>query len=61
MAHQIIQTQAGYELVDQPEWNGYNNANEVSERDPFVSATDGEELMGEPTPSDGLAVVLPAK
>ena len=44
--------------MHEPEWNGNEQAKDISPRDPLVALAVGEELMRKRAPGDGLRVVL---
>ena len=51
---QVVGTQLWEKLVDKPERDGNKEANDVSPRDPLITLSGCEEVMGKATPCDGL-------
>ena len=50
----VIEADLGVHSVGEVEWERGKEANEVDKSHPFVSAADGEQLMGKTTPCHGL-------
>jgi hypothetical protein len=55
---QIIGAQFWEEPVDDPEWDGNKEAEDVGPRDPLVTFPIREEFVGKTSPGNGLRVVL---
>ena len=55
---QVVEPELREVTVPNPEWHRNCEANDVGPRHPLVSLADGEQLVGETTPSDCLGVVL---